>query len=290
MTEGRTIELTGEDIDLLTAQLGESWVDAFLSDERTRREAIVRLCRAVDELTDLEFSMAARLVESIFHPNATNDVVLALAGLVSDSTKREKIATLTVAVLVTDAVTNVFTAGQMPGRNRHQRRVDGNGCTCGWSGRDMLSHLLGARREQEVKALAPLEELAFEANRQFRELLRDPQWSAAYWSARNQADDVQAERSAAFAFPVDTYDWKRPPGRLLAEWAERRSLSNRDVAQMCDLPLDVYEGILLGSERITTNIAIHLEAGTSTYPANVWLMLERNYRAALVERAHEPHH
>jgi plasmid maintenance system antidote protein VapI len=132
--------------------------------------------------------------------------------------------------------------------NRHYRRVDGRGCTCGWNGEDLLAHFVQAHR----------------------------------------ADD----KAAAVVFPVaiDKFDWSRPPGRLIKIWADAGGLTDEDVAIACGLSVATYRGIVSGSEQITTELAVKLEEGTHTFSANVWLMLERNYRAALVERAQQPHH
>jgi plasmid maintenance system antidote protein VapI len=158
-----------------------------------------------------------------------------------------------------DAITQLCDAIDELTDSRHRSRADGRGCTCGWNGRDLLAHLRDVRRRQQIEALA--------------------------------AVDVTVEQPDIGVFPVaiDRYDWSRPPGRLLKTWGDAGNLTDEDVAALCDLPLDVYRGIVAGSEQITTEIARRLEKGTSTFPANVWLMLERHYRAALVERARQPH-
>lgn len=94
----------------------------------------------------------------------------------------------------------------------------------------------------------------------------------------------------AFPVAIDKFDWSRPPGRLIKTWGDAGGLTDEDIAVACGLPVDTYRGIIAGSEHITTEIAVKLEEGTHTFPANVWLMLERNYRAALIERARQPHH
>lgn len=103
-------------------------------------------------------------------------------------------------------------------------------------------------------------------------------------------DEHIDDSDVAFPLAIDKSDWTRPPGRLIKTWGDAAGLTDEDIATACELPVDVYRGIIAGSELITTDIARKLEAGTNTFPANVWLMLERNYRAALVERAHQPHH
>lgn len=144
-----------------------------------------------------------------------------------------------------DAVSQLCDAIHELTRGRHQSRVDGRGCTCGWDGRDLLRHI--------VETCAP-------------------------------------DEPVEFPLAIDKADWTRPPGRLIKSWADAGELTDEDVAAACDLPLDAYRGLISGSEQITTEIARRLETGTHTFPANVWLMLERNYRAALVERARQPHH
>lgn len=98
------------------------------------------------------------------------------------------------------------------------------------------------------------------------------------------------EKEVAFPVAIDKFDWSRPPGRLIKTWADAGGLTDDDIATACGLPVQIYRGIVAGSEHITTDIAVKLEEGTHTFPANVWLMLERNYRAALIERARQPHH
>lgn len=131
--------------------------------------------------------------------------------------------------------------------NRHHRRVDGRGCTCGWNGENLLGHFVDAHQSR-------------------------------------------TDGSVVFPVAIDKFDWSRPPGRLIKTWADAGGLVDEDVAAACDLPVEVYRGVISGSEHITTDVAVKLEDGTHTFPANVWLMLERNYRAALIERARQPHH
>jgi plasmid maintenance system antidote protein VapI len=145
-----------------------------------------------------------------------------------------------------DAVGELCEAVDELARGRHHNRADGQGCTCGWNGRDLLRHVVEDYREQSD---AP-----------------------------------------GFPLAIDKFDWSRPPGRLIKTWGDAGGLADEDIATVCDLPLDVYRGIVAGSEHITTDIAHKLEAGTQTFPANVWLMLDRHYRAALVERARQLHH
>jgi plasmid maintenance system antidote protein VapI len=106
-----------------------------------------------------------------------------------------------------------------------------------------------------------------------------------------EAHQSGSEKEAVlFPVAIDKFDWSRPPGRLIKTWADAGDLTDEDVAAACDVPLETYRGVISGSEHITTELAVKLEHGTRTFPANVWLMLERNFRAALVERARQPHH
>lgn len=314
MSDG--VELAGEDLELLTAYLGERWVEELQGDY-TRHAAVLRLCQTIDELSDLDFAMVLRLTRSVFLPTAMDEAAAAIVSYISGDPKDT--AQVAISVLVAHAVVNAFSDNELPGHNRHQRRVDRGGCTCGWSGRDMLSHLLSVRRRQEVVALAPLDELAIEANRCLRESLRDPEWAGLYWQARSRAGDdiglvlehlrslgaavercddefrvrfpgaadVELQRPAEFPVAIDAYDWTRPPGHLLAGWAGLQGLDQYGAAELCGVSVEVFDGLVAGSERITTDIAARLEAATGTLSANAWLMLERNYRAALVERAHQ---
>jgi plasmid maintenance system antidote protein VapI len=97
-----------------------------------------------------------------------------------------------------------------------------------------------------------------------------------------QQDDNESEPDL-FPLSVERRNRTRPPGELLRIWAAVGQRSNQDVARACGIPYDTYRGILAGSERITDDLARKLEAGTGTYPKNTWLMLERDYRAALIE-------
>lgn len=98
------------------------------------------------------------------------------------------------------------------------------------------------------------------------------------------------EPAVVFPVAIDKFDWSRPPGRLIKTWGDAAGLTDEDIAAACDLPVDIYRGVVGGAEHISIDVAAKLEEGTNTFPANVWLMLERNYRAALVERAQQPHH
>jgi plasmid maintenance system antidote protein VapI len=101
----------------------------------------------------------------------------------------------------------------------------------------------------------------------------------------SEHDDDEA---SLFPLSVDRHDRTRPPGELLRIWAAVGRRSDADVARACEIPLDTYRGILTGSEVITDDLARKLEHGTRTYPKNIWLMLERDYRAALIEGAQGP--
>lgn len=317
MTESHTVELSGEDLDRLAAQLGEFWVEQLLDNPRSRREAVGRLCRTIDELTALDRgAQLLRYVQGLMRPGVANEIDLAISYQVPDQLQREQVIDIVIAVVSAEVAVGTFSDSQ------HCRRVDGDGCICGWSGRDMLRHLVGLRRNRDVTDFVAADYLAEEAARYLQTLMRDPNWAASYWAARSRAEDDPAllfealrQRGAtitqrggeyhvrfavgqepemadgdAFPLAIDKVDWTKPPGRLLQVWADARGLTDEDLAQVCGLPLDVLKGVEAGSSRITIEVARKLEAGTNTFSANVWLMLERNYRAALIARAHQPHH
>lgn len=75
-------------------------------------------------------------------------------------------------------------------------------------------------------------------------------------------------------------DWVIAPGETLKEWREENHLGLRSAATTCVLPVETYERIEQGKQRITTRIAAHLHSGTGI-PAYLWLNLERTYRAGL---------
>lgn len=324
MTAGCTVELSELDLKMLTATLGERWVEDFVRDERSRRQALVHLGKAIVELSDLEFGMHLRFTRLIFHPGVTESLNLALSTVVPDAERRQEISSIVIDVLTDDAAIAAISESRLPGERRHQRRVDGRGCTCGWDGADMLRHLVGSRQREEIIELAAATYLSDEAVRYLQMLMRDPNWAASYWAARSRANDdigllfealhrlggeitvddgeyrvrfpgagdVARHSFAGTGFPLAIHSaaWNRPPGRYLQIWADASGLSTEDVATACELPVDVYQSVVSGSTCITPEIAHKLETGTNTYPANVWLMLERSYRAALVERANRPHH
>lgn len=308
-----TITLAAKDVDLLTTCLGPDWTHRLLDDDQ-RRSALIELCRAVDELSNLEYGMHLRLVDAVYRPELIDRITDRLFDLVPGRDTRREVAQLAYGVLVTDAAVSAVTDRRAPGHIHHQSRADDSGCTCGWSGQDLLQHVLEVRRHHEVLALDALEHLHVEMRVYLRELMADPDWCAQYWAARSRADDdVRAlfERlrnlgaevrligdehlvtfsgsgdTAAGTFPlaIDTYDWSRPPGYLLQTWSESVGVSDAEVAKALGLSVDDYRAVVTGSERITPELARRIEFATDTFAANFWLKLERSYRAALIEHA-----
>jgi plasmid maintenance system antidote protein VapI len=311
MTQARTVELSGEDLDLLAAQLGDVWVERLL---RTPHAAVGELCKTIEELMVMDFGGHLRLAQILSRSEVAEEIGEAIHSLVPSRHRRRQVANTIVAALTSEVL--IFALAD----RKHRRRVDGRGCICGWNGRDLLLHLIATRRDVEVVEMAAYDFINEEAVRYLHLLLRDPHWAATYWAARGRADDnigllfVALARLGAqvtlgdgeyrvkfsgagsasqppiegtevfFPLSVDNYDWTKPPGRLLRIWVAASGRSDGEMAQACDLPIDVYRAVLAGTVSITTEIARKLETGTNSFPANTWLMLERNYRAALVDR------
>lgn len=163
-------------------------------------------------------------------------------------------------------------------------------------GQNWVARLADEHRDVRHGALQDLcEVIGALAGRHYRRV--DGRGCTCGWNGENLLGHfVEASQrggegeTVVFPLAIDKFDWSRPPGRLIKTWGDAGGLTDEDIAAACDLPVDVYRGIVAGSEHITTEIATKLEKGTHTFPANVWLMLERNFRAALVERARQPHH
>jgi len=146
-----------------------------------------------------------------------------------------------------------------------------------------------------TEAVAELCEAIRELTQGRHHLRADGRGCTCGWNGRDLLRHILAEHEdrvdpVVFPMAIDKFDWSRPPGRLIKTWGDAGGLTDEDIATSCELPVEIYRAIIAGSEQITPEIAHKLETGTHTFPANVWLMLERNYRAALVERAHQPHH
>lgn len=76
-------------------------------------------------------------------------------------------------------------------------------------------------------------------------------------------------------------DWTIAPGATLADWCEENNLPYRAAATACGrMPLEMFEAIVAGEQRITETIAGALHHGTGI-SASLWLNLERRYRADL---------
>lgn len=86
-----------------------------------------------------------------------------------------------------------------------------------------------------------------------------------------------------------THDRSRPPGALLPMLLPAVGLTFDAAIAKMDMPFDVFEGIVRGDEPITVERA-HQLARLNLLDANVWLRLERQHRAALIERLSAEHH
>lgn len=76
-------------------------------------------------------------------------------------------------------------------------------------------------------------------------------------------------------------DWTIAPGETLREWCEENNLPYKAAATACGrMPVEMFEKIISGKQRITKVIAGALEHGTGI-SASLWLNLERRYRADL---------
>ncbi len=74
-------------------------------------------------------------------------------------------------------------------------------------------------------------------------------------------------------------DWTIAPGETLRDWCEENGLPHRTAAVACGrMPVETFERIVSGKQRITKTIAAALSHGTGI-PASLWLNLERGYRA-----------
>ncbi len=73
-------------------------------------------------------------------------------------------------------------------------------------------------------------------------------------------------------------DWTIAPGETLAEWCEENRLPHSTAAVACGrMPVETFERIVSGKQRITKTLAAALAHGTGI-PASLWLNLERRYR------------
>jgi plasmid maintenance system antidote protein VapI len=80
---------------------------------------------------------------------------------------------------------------------------------------------------------------------------------------------------------MDDRDWTIAPGETLRDWCEETHLPHKAAATACGrMPIEMFERILSGKQRITKTIAEALEHGTGI-PATLWRNLESGYRADL---------
>jgi plasmid maintenance system antidote protein VapI len=268
---GNTFELTDDELDLLGRYLGRQFVDD-LRDPSTRSAAVAHLVLTLKELTDYEYGLKLWCIQTFFGPEATEVVANALEAAAGDDCVRSVIAEL--------RGWSMRRALSEPRAPAHIGRADNGGCICGWDGIDLLHHFREVRAGHELARLSVDGTLADQAQLYLLRLLTDPRWAAAYQDAR---DNPAMVAQTDFPSAVVSSDTKHPPGALLARWALRRGYTDDIASDAVGLPVDRYRGIVAGSDVITAGIAAQLEkTGLSR---NTWLMLERNYRAALVEQA-----
>lgn len=76
-------------------------------------------------------------------------------------------------------------------------------------------------------------------------------------------------------------DWCIHPGATLRDWREENGLPTKAAATACArMPVEMYERIEAGEQKITDEIAAALAHGTGI-TASLWRNLERNFRAGL---------
>lgn len=76
-------------------------------------------------------------------------------------------------------------------------------------------------------------------------------------------------------------DWTIAPGETLREWREELGFGTKVASALCaGMSREQYERIEAAKEPITPVIAAALTQGTGI-PTNLWLNLERRYRADL---------
>lgn len=78
-----------------------------------------------------------------------------------------------------------------------------------------------------------------------------------------------------------------PPGEYLAEEAEARGLSQKELARRMGRPVNAINEIINGKKAITAETALQLEAVLPEIPARFWLNLETDYqltKALIVRR------
>lgn len=90
---------------------------------------------------------------------------------------------------------------------------------------------------------------------------------------------IQRSRSLVF---YDS-DFAAPPGALLGEHMEATGLTVTEIARISGLSFDAVLSVLNASEVIVAKTAEQLQAATEI-PAQLWMVLERQYREHLQYR------
>ncbi len=89
------------------------------------------------------------------------------------------------------------------------------------------------------------------------------------------------------ATKTSTYpDVTVPPGEYLAEEAEARGLTQKELARRMGRPVNAINEIINGKKAITAETALQLEAVMPEIPAKFWLNLEADHQLtkALIKR------
>ena len=77
-----------------------------------------------------------------------------------------------------------------------------------------------------------------------------------------------------------------PPGEMLREELETRSITQKELAGRMKRPIQTVSEICRGKKEITAGTAFDLEEALEI-PAHIWLSLEMDYRIALERRRRE---
>ena len=81
-----------------------------------------------------------------------------------------------------------------------------------------------------------------------------------------------------------TPDWATSPGQHLEEWMDLRGLTAEGLSELCKLPVQVIEGILSGTLRLTAKTAEILSIQMEV-DVELLMNIENNYRRHLQRRA-----
>lgn len=72
-------------------------------------------------------------------------------------------------------------------------------------------------------------------------------------------------------------DYAVPPGWVLQEYLEVKSISHAEFARRCGLPQQLISGIIAGKAAVNAQTA-HLFERELGLAANIWLGIEKRYR------------